>query len=156
MYSSAHVTNSLHDPSIIQQRNTGAISRDSYRTSRNLRQSDVDRISNFEFAHVVSNFCDCTSTVITNFVREAIFVTIVICLAREVHLRITQCKLESSIGLFDVNRIDTSRMNPNHHILWIVELWLRQLCNLILQRARVRESVERQHCFLALSLPKYK
>ena len=83
MYSSAHVTNSLHDPSIIQQRNTGAISRDSYRTSRNLRQSDVDRISNFEFAHVVSNFCDCTSTVITNLIRETIFVTIVICLARE-------------------------------------------------------------------------
>lgn len=56
----------------------------------------------------------------------------------EVYLRVFQGQLESSIGSFDVYRINASRMNPDNHISGFVELWLGQVRNLILGWFRVR------------------
>lgn len=52
--------------------------------------------------------------------------------------RIFYRQLESPISPFDVNRIDACCMNPDDHISRSVELWLRQVRNLILGWFRVR------------------
>ena len=66
----------------LSKHKTSAIDHGSFDTPRDLRQSNVDRVSKFELVHIPSDFCDYTGAIIADFIWKAISVITAVCLAR--------------------------------------------------------------------------